>query len=334
MSTRAAIDVLLASDEPSIRFLARRDVLGEDSTSPALRREQEAIARSGRVEALLSGHARRAPGTYAKWHGAHWVALALVELGHAGDDDRVAGLVDEVLDHWTAPQFLRDVEATPNRVPKGAVPVIAGRARRCGSQHGAALLVASRLGAKDDRRASLIARRLGEWQWPDGGWNCDRRPQARMSSVNETLLPLRGLAARGDPGGTGAIQRAREFFLERHVAFRRTTGAPIHPDVIRLHYPVYWHFDVLAGLRGLLESGGLDDERCHRALDFVASRQREDGMWGADARYYRVSDKGSNIELVDWGPVGASRPNAWVTLQALVILRGAGRLAYAGRAMR
>jgi hypothetical protein len=195
-----------------------------------------------------------------------------------------------------------------------------------GHQHGAALLVATRLGAAGDDRAAVIARRLGEWQWPDGGWNCDRRPQARSSSVNETLLPLRGLAAFGGPSAEPAIQAAREFFLQREVAFRRTTGEPIVPDVVRLHYPVYWHFDVLAGLRGLAESGGLDDPRCDRALDFVESRQRADGMWGADARYYRVSDKGSNIELVDWGPVGATQPNAWVTLQALVVLRAAGRL--------
>lgn len=331
MSERAAIDVLLASDEPSMRYLARRDVLGENPTSRSLRTYREEIARSARVETLLAGHARRRPGTYSKWQGAHWVAVALVELGHPGGDDRVTALVDEVLDHWTAPQFMRDVEMPPSARPKGGVPVIAGKARRCGSQHGAALLVASRLGAPGDERAAVIARRLGTWQWPDGGWNCDRRPQARMSSVNETLLPLRGLAAFGDPEAAAAIRAAREFFLERHVAFRRTTGEPINPDVMRLHYPAYWHFDVLAGLRGLLESGGVDDDRCQRALDFLESRRRPDGMWGADARYYRVADKGSNVELVDWGPTGTTRPNAWVTLHAMVVLRGAGRLENLGR---
>jgi hypothetical protein len=325
MGEPRAIDVLLSSQEPSIRYLARRDVLGEGPNSPVLRREREEIARSARVEALLAGHARRRPVTYSKWQGAHWVALALAELGHPGGDERVTALVDEVLDHWTAPRYLRDVVVPPRAVPKDAVPIIAGKARRCGSQHGAALLVASRLGASDDERAKVIVRRLGEWQWPDGGWNCDRRPQARMSSVNETLLPLRGLAASQGPG-TANVIRAREFFLDRHVAFRRTTGEPIHRDVMRIHYPAYWHFDVLAGLRALAESGSLDDDRCQRALDFIESRRRPDGLWSADARYYQVSDKGSNIELVDWGPVGTTRPNAWVTLQALVVLRAAGRL--------
>ena len=38
-----------------------------------------------------------------------------------------------------------------------------------------------------------LAEHLLGWQWPDGGWNCDRRPGARHSSVNETLPPMWGL---------------------------------------------------------------------------------------------------------------------------------------------
>jgi hypothetical protein len=320
-----AIRALLASDEPSIRFLLRRDVLGEDESSPPCRRERAAIRTSPRVTTLLDGHARLGRPTYAKWQGAHWVALALAELAHPGGDARVAALVDEVLERWTSPQFLRDVPASPSRWPKDGVPVVAGKARRCGSQHGAALLVATRLGAADDDRAGTIARRLAEWQWPDGGWNCDRRPGARTSSVNETLLPLRGLAAFGAASTDASVRAARDYFLERSVAFRRTTGEPIVPDVMRLHYPNYWHFDLLAGLGALAESGGLDDPRCQRALDVLESRQGDDGMWRADARYYRVADQGSNVELVDWGPVGTSRPNPWITLRVLTVLTAAGR---------
>ena len=54
----------------------------------------------------------------------------------------------------------------------------------------------------DDGRADQLAERLLHWQWPDGGWNCDRDPTADTSSFMETLLPMRGLAMyarwRGD----------------------------------------------------------------------------------------------------------------------------------------
>ena len=323
LTARAVTDSLVGSEEPSVRYLVRRDVLGDDPDSRAMRGLADEIRRSPRVAALLDGHGRRGASTYGKWQGAHWVTLALVELAHPGGDRRVAALVDETLDHWTAQRFLRDREVTPWQASGAYVPIIAGRARRCASQHGAALLIAAHFGGVDDR-ARLIEQRLADWQWPDGGWNCDRRTEASMSSVNETLLPLRGLAAVS--GSSAApVRAAREFLLERRVAFRRTDSRPLHPNVMDLHFPPYWHYDLLAGLDGLAQSGGLADERCERALDLLEARRRADGWWSADARWYRVADTGSNVESVDWGPTGASRRNVWVTVRALAVLRAAGR---------
>jgi hypothetical protein len=44
------------------------------------------------------------------------------------------------------------------------------------------------LGLCDDRTDELVSR-LVTWQWPDGGWNCDKRSGALTSSFQETLLP-------------------------------------------------------------------------------------------------------------------------------------------------
>ena len=116
---------------------------------------------------------------------------------------------------------------------------------------------------------------LAKWQWPAGGWNCDRRPATTHPSVNESFPALRGLAAyarvTGDRGARDAADRAAEFFLRHRVAWSERTGSPIHPVVVRLQYPPYWHYDVLAGLRALLESGHLDDPRTADALDLVES---------------------------------------------------------------
>ena len=45
-----------------------------------------------------------------------------------------------------------------------------------------------------DGRTDELVNRLLKWQWPDGGWNCDKRPEADSSSFMETLIPLRALA--------------------------------------------------------------------------------------------------------------------------------------------
>src|SRR5919109_443091 len=73
------------------------------------------------------------------------------------------------------------------------VRVIDGLVRRCASKEGNALAVASRLGLADDPRVEQLARRLVEWQWPDGGWNCDDRASGRSSSFHESLPPMWGL---------------------------------------------------------------------------------------------------------------------------------------------
>jgi hypothetical protein len=57
----------------------------------------------------------------------------------------------------------------------------------------------------------------------------------------------------------------------------------IHPGFAKLHYPLYWHYDVLGGLKGLADLGMLGDKRCTDALDLLKSLQLAGG-WPACAR--------------------------------------------------
>ena len=65
------------------------------------------------------------------------------------------------------------------------------------------------------------------------------------------------------------------------------------------------------------------DPRAAEALDLVASKRRVDGCWRAEGYYWRpAGTRGSNAEVVDWGRGG---PNEWITLNALRVLKAAGR---------
>ncbi len=207
-----------------------------------------------RLEALL----REYPGhPYKKWQGAHWRLLSLVELGLTEADDRVVGAVNRVL------QWLLG--------PERKTPQISGRHRQHASMDGNGLLVCCRLGMQSDPRVMALATRLAHWQWPDGGWNCDRRPNVAHSSFHESLPPLRGLAAHG--GFPEATARAAEFFL-RHRMFRsESAGTIINPEWLKLHWPAYWHYDVLLGLRAITEAGLVRDGRCREALDHLESQR-------------------------------------------------------------
>ena len=216
MQARASLtptEWLLKSDELAIAFLTRRDVLGE-----RVEPDPEAILAGPIVRGLLDG--QRPDGgfgshPYKKWTGAHWRLVSLVELGVPAGPPALAA-AETVLDWLTGKGHRRAIE------------VVDGLVRRCASQEGNALAVCCRLGMADDPRVELLARSLEEWQWPDGGWNCDRDPKAATSSFSETLLPLRALALHarltGSPTSRAACVRAAEVFLQRRLSARPAPG--------------------------------------------------------------------------------------------------------------
>jgi hypothetical protein len=333
----AIVDVLLADPEPAVRWRARTEVLGEAADSASVRRLRAEIRNSPLVARLLAG--RDADGrlsvrpVYGKWQGAHWALAALADIGYPPGDGSLRPMRDQILDTWLHPDYFREFEADRKSAAyRGhGVAVMRGRHRRCASQQGNALRYLTVLGLCTGPAAGRLAalvERLLHWQWPDGGWNCDKRPEASMSSVAETLLPMRGLAAyaaaTGDEAAGAAARRAAEVLLERHVVYRRSTGELIKAELAQLHWPLYWHYDVLGGLKGLAEVGVLADPRCARALELLAAKRLPDGGWPAERRYYRTSTEPAlGNDNVDWGGTGKRRANPWVTLDALAVTRSA-----------
>lgn len=323
----AAIERLLASGEPSVRFKVRVDVLGEPVESRGIRALMREIRTSSRVRALLSDRApdRTIPfHPYAKWHGAHWVLATLADLGYPPGDETLVPLREQVYGWLLSEDHRR------------SVVVIQGRARRCASQEGNALWALLRLGL-DDERSPQLASNLLKWQWPDGGWNCDRRSEAANSSFHETWIPLRALAlyARrtGNAEAGEAALRAADVFLKRRLFRRQHGGAVMDHRFTRLHYPAYWHYDLLAGLTAMADAGLINDPRCREALGWLEAKRLPDGGFPAEEAFYRHPPKtwpsgrrATGGSLVSWGGVHKRRLNEFVTVQALAILRAAHRL--------
>jgi hypothetical protein len=334
----ALIPALLKSQEPSIRWKTRVHVLGEDPNAKSIRSLRQEIRSSPTVRALLSrrhqlGRSGTARQVYYKWQGLHWVLASLADLGYPEGDESLHPLRDRVVEFWLGPGYFREFTArTQAEAYRGhGVPLIRGRYRRCASQQGNALYSLVTLGIADDRAHSL-AERLVHWQWPDGGWNCDRHPEADTSSFMETLLPMLGLAVYARtyrrPVAAKAARAAQDVFLRRRLFKRVSDGRVITPDFVALHYPRYWHYDFLGGLKAMMQVGRIRDMRCNDALDLLEERRLPDGGWPAEKRYYTVSPKTmrSNADFLNWGGTSRKRMNAWVTVDALAVLRAAGRL--------
>ncbi|MDP8959436.1 MAG: hypothetical protein M3N51_09620 [Actinomycetota bacterium] len=101
-----AFDWLLVSEEPAIRFLARRDLLGEETAQ-----ESQRILEGPKVATLLAG--QRSDGgfgvhPYRKWTGAHWRLVSLVELSVPQGEPRAVRATQTVLDWLTSYQHRSD----------------------------------------------------------------------------------------------------------------------------------------------------------------------------------------------------------------------------------
>ena len=330
------VDTLLKSDEPSIRYKVRVGVLGEDPESRAIKRLRTEIRNSPRVRALLRNRDNRGRiepvrHVYQKWTGAHWVFPRLADIGYPPGGKELFPIRDQVFDCWLHPEGIEEhvLDKRPPRHKDRGVPIIRGRARRCASQQSNALYAAVTLGLCDER-CDQLANLLIRWQWPDGGWNCDRRAEASKSSFWESWLPLRALSAYARVSGSTkarqAAKRTAELFLKRHLFRRQRDGGVMNPQFVQLHYPCYWRYDILCGLKVMAEARFIADKRCAEALDLLESKRLPDGGWRAEACFYGTGkSRKSDLELVSWGGVSKSRMNEWVTADALYVLRAAGR---------
>lgn len=316
---------LLSSTNPTVRYKANKLLLDRPEDSREMISLRSSIAGSAMARRLL-GH-RRSDGTintnpYKKWQGPHWTLYSLAQIEYPPGDRSLLPLRDQIYDWLFEERHLK--------FPRSLlIPGQESRFRRCASQEANAIWYSIRLGIEDER-TKILVERLKLWQWPDGGWNCDKRPEARTSSVIESLVPLRALdlAARAyhDDDARRCADRTAEFFLARNLGWRRHGGKPILSAFERIAYPIQF-YDVLFALLVIAETGRIEDPRCGDALDLLMSKQLTDGGFPVERKNCHAGGLDTtNGSFADWGPSGKRISNPLVSVDALYVLKSAGRL--------
>jgi hypothetical protein len=325
----SALAWLLESDEPIIRYRTRTWLLGEPEADAAVAADRASSADGPMVGALLDFPDARV-NPYRKWWGLHWRLVSLADfelpLDHAAVRERLDAAIDRELAWIANPRHL------------DSIPLLDGLYRADASIEGNALYAVSRFGHARDARAARLVERLLAWQWPDGGWNCDRRASGYRSSFHESWATAIGLAAYHEATGhdeaLAAARRTAELLLD-HRLFRTLDGRrQIHSTMAALHWPAYWHYDVLAGLRVLLavDPGLLLDPRASEAVDLLAARALPDGRYATNRAWWQAGRHATSpTDVVDWG---RGRPSEALTLHALAVLTAAGRRSGAAEASR
>jgi hypothetical protein len=116
--------------------------------------------------------------------------------------------------------------------------------------------------------------------------------------------------ATGTTWAQQGAARAAELFLSHRLFRSLSDGEVIDRRWLALHYPPYWHYDVLQALLILSRLGKARDPRVADALELLMRRRRADGRWQPGGCWWRPPGsrtKAGPVEVVDWGAVGPQR---------------------------
>lgn len=306
---------LLQSDDPSVRYIARRDLSGELILEDEEVAFSEEIRNSSRAIALLSEVASSGEilvHPYKKWYGAHRVLLALSDLEYPKREPRLRPLVEQVYSWILSSQFL------------GGIKEVRGLIRGHSCIIGNAVHYLCKLGFEDERLEKLT-KLLLQMQWRDGGWNCDRKPSARSSSFNSTAIAIRGLASYSRALATSSfnseLKKGASFLIERELCKRKTTRQVASRDFLNFFFPEYYHYSILYGLKVISEATLPYDPNLDFALDYLKGLKTVAG-WSTNKKYYWKSKaERAGRSLVSWETSQKGEVNDFVTVDSLRVIR-------------
>ena len=305
------LDWLLDSD-PAIRWQVLRDLV--HAPAEVVAAERARVANEGWGARLLA-----LQGEDGQWAGG--ACFPARYFDHADEDPGQP---------WTSTlptlQLLRDLGIDPGadhvrqavamvrdhcRWEHAGQPFFEGEVEPCINGRTVAL------GTYFDQDVSGVVARLVAEQLEDGGWNCEAERGSVRSSFATTINVLEGLlayerATGGSAESIAARRRGEEYFLERRLFRRKSTGEVVNPAWRQFSFPIRWQYDVLRALDYFRSVGEVPDARVDEAVELVRSKQQPDGRWLLE----NTHPGKVHFSLED----GDGRPSRWITLRAMRVL--------------
>jgi hypothetical protein len=331
-------DWLLEEDDPGVRYLVLRDIV--DADEKEIKTARRKAHREGPIAVILDNMnpdgywVRPGAGYSPKCQGTVWSLISLAELGASvEEDERIAIACSYYLDH----AFAKGGQITPRGLPTGTASCLQGNM----------LTSLMDMGVKDGRLDAAyewmartvifedLPRRLNAdgLDAAEGGprpYHYLTRFGPQFACRTNEYLPCgwagvkimmafsRLPVERRSDLTNRAISIGEDFFLSVDPS---TAGFPGHragvPDAgwWQFRFPSFWGADILQIVEAFTELGYGADPRLTKTFDLILSKQDEDGRWA--------------LEYVDnnrkmWVKYGAKdKPNKWVTLRALRVLKQA-----------
>jgi hypothetical protein len=356
-----ALEWLLKSESPAIRYWALTDILGRTKTDPDVVSTRSKISSWAPIAEYLgeqhpAGYWADGEDVYwPKWRATVWALILLAEMGVPGTNPSIKiacehflSIMDKQDRSWPAPKYPDDDLRGWRSVWE---PCVTGNMAR----------TLAEFGLENDQRVREMFEWLVKYQREDGGWNCETEDfreggePVHHSSFMSTIEPLWAFSSldsqKWPRRGKEAVERGVEFLLTHRLYKSDRTGKIIRPEWTELHFPLFYFYDILHGLRVVSSLGFGHDERTSDARELLRSKQLPDGTWPMEASYVRalrrnfvkdaksglwhsVKEEGVDLSNIyksggkvaevpriysDLGEVGGSNP--WITLNALRVLK-------------
>lgn len=329
---------LLEPDDPSVRYLALRHLLGRPEDDPEVQAIRAAIPNSLVVRRIFAqqapeGHWGNPATPYQpKYKSTYWTLMLLGYLGLGREEARVAQAAEHLFrfqqpeggfaevgeegahrEYMEVAQRRRARGQKPPEEPAFVADLVHQMTLSCLTGNAVAALL--RLGYGDDIRVARAVDWLVRIQNADGGWLCPywkAHVRDTHSCFYGTICPLEAFAEIPAEKRPSAVQeaaaRGAEFLLMHrlykadHHDFRA-----IKPGWLRLAFPWFYGYDVLRGL-WVLARLGIRDERMEDALAVLQEKRTPEGTWVLESTPYGRMQ--ANLEK-------KGQPSKWLTLHAL-----------------
>jgi hypothetical protein len=321
------VEWLLEEDNPSVRYLALRDLLGKKERDEEVSEAKARIMEVGPVPKILKKQnpdgSWEAPEDFygrTKYRGTVWNLIVLAELRADPGDARVKAACEFAM-KWSQD---RSSGGFSHR----------GTGQRGGQRSGVICCLTgnmafslSRLGYVRDPRVIKALDWITTYmryeivseapqEWPYTSFHCWRDHTCRSGAV-KTLKALAEVPEKARTKGMQAkIEEGAEYLLAQYIFKKPPLLRMVaRKEWLKLGFPLMWNTDILEIL-DILVRLGYRDKRMNEAIGVVISKQGENGRWRQENRFdgrFATTIERNGVE------------SKWVTLNALRVLGALGK---------
>jgi hypothetical protein len=320
---------LLEPNEPGVRYLVLRDLVGLSLDDPELREARRLAHKQGPIAAILDqiqteGYwVEPGPGYNPKYRSTVWAIILLAQLGaSAAEDERIARACAYLLGHALTP----DGQFSASGTPSGTVDCLQGNMCWAVVELGyedprldaayewmARSVTGEGIAYAADRQAAVryYAGKCG----PTFACGANNKLPCAWGGTKVMLAFSRWPEERRTLAVERAIKHGIDFLFSCDPAGASyPSGWNDKPsgNWWKFGFPVFYVTDLLQIVEALAGLGYGNDPRLARALKLILEKQDDQGRWPLEYDY-------SGKTWVEFG--SKKKMNKWVTLRALRVLK-------------